>query len=100
MFFVRENPYRGRSRAAPQHKDAEETPGMVLPRSVHRGRPSHVPAGAEKGRPGVFPFVVAGETMVECGAEARDMRERLGACFPELNAQEVERLASATRLSS
>ena len=38
--------------------------------------------------------------MVECGAEARDMRERLGACFPELNAQEVERLASATRLSS
>ena len=35
--------------------------------------------------------------MVESGEAFRDMRERLGACFPELSVQETERLASALR---
>ncbi|WP_294556276.1 Crp/Fnr family transcriptional regulator [uncultured Mailhella sp.] len=38
--------------------------------------------------------------MVESGEAFRDMRERLGACFPELSVQETERLASAARMSS
>ena len=38
--------------------------------------------------------------MLESGEAPRDMRERLGVCFPELGEQETERLAAATRLSS
>lgn len=52
------------------------------------------------GRAAVFLFFAAGAGMVEKGEESRDLREILRACFPELNAQELQLLASATRFSS